>query len=232
MSKYVGTGRAYVLSLNGTEPQESEERFVSVEWKKVPQLNINDAALLSLGFDPQIMRRMKLTTIDFDPRRIALISAVRKQLVEGELFALDDRSRFHPIDADGNSVYNHEYDLERSYVDVASLIRWLESSELHDPYFNRDPISSDDFLDRASKRYAWKAAAAYLAWHHVPNDQTLKGTTKQKIEQWLWANGDKFYPQDKSLPMPKTAIEEIAQMVNWDVRGGAPEKQKVSNPNN
>jgi len=98
------------------------------------------------------------------------------------------------------------------------------SSERHGPHPAHFPQALrqkvPDYLDPTHPRYAYKLAAAVLAWQAV-TDQPRK-TPSQTLTAWLESHAAKLGLIKKDGAMNKTGIEEIAKIANWKTEGGAP----------
>lgn len=79
-------------------------------------------------------------------------------------------------------------------------------------------------FDRSRERYAYKLAAAVLAWLSV--DKPKGKSERQAIEDWLRARYVELGLVNSSGKPCTAAIEECAKVANWNTKGGAPTTPK------
>ena len=84
------------------------------------------------------------------------------------------------------------------------------------PEESKQPIP--EYLNEKSPCYSPKLAAAVNVWLAVHSDDKYHAngkTVKQNIEQYLEEHAEEY-------GLTKTAQREIAKVVNWEPKGGAP----------
>ena len=120
-------------------------------------------------------------------------------------------------------VYRVEPDWNITTVARADVTKWLASRGHTSGFFFPEGArahSDMDFLDPTHPRHPPKAVAGYHAWIAVGD--TNGRTHKQKIKDGLYEHASEYeLTGEDGRPIEK-AIEEIAKVWNWDLKGGAP----------
>ena len=192
-------------------------------WRLHEELSILQAAYLVLNVDPAIERDLEQHPGGYAALEEAIARALKANVLEGRIEPrlkrktwLDDHE---PEIAEPGTV-----DERRSVVNVASLKKWLSDNGISPTFFFPGGSPTLGFLDRGNRRYAPKLAAAFAAWQALEGVAVPAGkTTKGLIINWLTKNAKELQLVEKGQPNLYT-IEEIAKVVNWDLRGGAPTK--------
>lgn len=122
-------------------------------------------------------------------------------------------------------IYLKEPDWTRTTVSVDSLKAWMEGRNFRPPFFFPDQ-PEEGFRNSSHPRYAPKLAAAVSAWEAVEAAES-KRTVKQTLVKWLNLNASKFGLIDES-GAPLKLNNELAEVANWETRGGAPKSSPVS----
>ena len=138
----------------------------------------------------------------------------------------------HPehTDFNGNhSIDETRYDLERSFVEVESLIGWLRSRGFLRGYFFSDDPQHHGLKDANHPRYAAKLAAAVEAWESFDEKSTAPGTAKQKLAKWLRLHAAEYGLTDDDGKPKESVIESLATIANWATKGGAPKADAADN---
>jgi hypothetical protein len=83
-------------------------------------------------------------------------------------------------------------------------------------------------LDKSNQCYSPKLAAAIKSWLAISNSPPTKTrTAKQRLTEWLSDNWKELElsKEDKKSNQPirnQSAIDEVAKISNWDIKGGVP----------
>lgn len=186
--------------------------FSSIDfWRLNDILSVQQAAMLSVGVNPGEVDlihgedgyfQKKNTSNNINnyftsPEYVAVACAIRGAVSSGKI------------------NQNHEEDI---YVD--ELKKWMEEKNFFPPFFFPDGVTAEGFRDKRHPRYSAKLACAVSAWEAVHTPARNK-SPKQTIEAWVAENGMQFGLSHEDGVISKTAIEEIAKVVNWDTKGGA-----------
>jgi len=115
------------------------------------------------------------------------------------------------------------------HSDITTLLKNHEPHEIHDEYFNlrvgtHDNVDKPYFgMEGLPLSPKMKAAIEVLQALHGIDKGFLKGqAVKKRIERWLTKNYMKFGLNNKDKTISKKAVEEVTNVVNWNVAGGAP----------
>jgi len=83
---------------------------------------------------------------------------------------------------------------------------------------------SQDYLDPYNEFYSPRLAAAVDAWLYVSNnpDSYAKTSPKQAAIAWLEKNAETYNLLKEDFSPNYLGIEEVAKVMNWDIKGGAP----------
>lgn len=183
-------------------------------WRLADELSVVQAALLIIGIDPSSMdgiERRASKPDGYDAIKHALITSIRRGDLEGREIRHTDPQ------------YGGEYvDIDETNLTVESLKSWLieRGFQKHFFFFPEEP--EGEFLSPEHPRYSPKLAAAVRAWQAL-NDEKLHGKTpKQSVIKWLRIHGAEYDLSDDDGKPMESAIEEIAKIVNWNPKGGAP----------
>jgi hypothetical protein len=120
----------------------------------------------------------------------------------------------------GRSIYvAKEPDWQETTIEVDILKEWLKERNFFPPFFfSRTP--RDGFRDKEHPRYAPKLAACIAAWEAVQQSAPNK-SVKQTLKDWLRSNASAFGAGDDQGVVSETLANELAQIVNWNPKGGA-----------
>ncbi len=193
-------------------------------WHLCEELSILQAALLFAGQDPSgeyhdVERRYAQNRPNgYEAAKTAIVNGISKKLINGEL-SLDIK-----YDEYSNPYSEtHELDLEKSYVSVVSLKKFLKKKGFTHGFFFPDEPEQPNYLNSENACYAPKLAAAVTAWEIVSNDKSKqKGKTpKQALEKWLREHANEYGLTDENGNPISAAIDQIAKVANWKPEGGA-----------
>ncbi|MCB2112410.1 MAG: hypothetical protein KDD85_02550 [Parvularculaceae bacterium] len=199
-------------------------------WRLCDQLSLVQAALLMSGHDPSnIEHEVERRAFAKQPPgyaacRQALIAAIETKCLRGYL------DYDEGCDINGNSYSS--LDAERSYVLTEGIGDWLFNRGVRSNFFLPESEAPKEYLDPANERFAPKLAAAIRAWEAVGDDRTIKGTPKQRLEKWLRLHAPEYGLTQKDGKPNESAIQQIAKIANWNLRGGAPTTLATQPPAN
>lgn len=132
----------------------------------------------------------------------------------------------------------HKLDPNKIQMKIDDVIAWVEKEDLNDNFFVK--IKEELAIKRTiqSKRkniFSKKLYAANKAYSHFTNlvtenpNYVFKESPKKTIINWLEDNSERLgltrEVNGKIIPN-ELGIEEIAKVVNWDVKGGAKKQLK------
>ena len=185
-------------------------------WRLADELTIVQAALLTCGYDPteyqeDLRYNEKNAPAGYPAIRHAIASAVKTEtLSKRETMILDQRSgEYYPDD-------------NLALVNVSELKIWLSSKGIREHFFFFPEEPEGAFLSKKHPRYSPKLAAAVRAWQALEDKALHTKTAKQSVKKWLRLHSTEYdLTDDEGKPM-ETAIDEIAKIVNWNPKGGAP----------
>lgn len=97
---------------------------------------------------------------------------------------------------------------------------WLRNENVEIPSLGIESANVPAYMNPTHEKYAPKLAIAVKAWEHFYiNGLTYPNRSpKDNIKAWLEENAE-------SSSLSKEAKEEIAKIVNWQPKGGAPKSQ-------
>jgi hypothetical protein len=191
-------------------------------WRLCDELSVFQAALLTVGINPSDdegayceNHAIHERPHGYEAAKTAISNALKKGYLGGSLvpqYNYDDQGYANA--AEGT------VDIEKSTVDVDSLIAWLDCRGLKNGFFSRDKTEKADYLDSKHPRYAPKLAAAVKAWLAVEDPGGKH--PKQALSKWLREHASEFGLSDDEGKPNETGIEEAAKVANWQPGGGAP----------
>ena len=216
-------------------------------WRRCDQLTVVQAALLILGFDPSafLEGRTVLGTGQMEPTEPvdgyeATLSALANAILAGTLPAkirsharpwsgyadYPDMAETRAKDVRGVEII---YQLQPSWslttVSVEDLRYWLKKRGASGGFFfpDREPTIAE-YLNPENGCYAPKLAAGLDAWRAVSTDPNLrkKKSAKQALDDWLTQEASRYELLKPDGSINRAAIEDIAKVANWDLKGGAP----------
>lgn len=195
----------------------------STIWRLHVELSVLQAAYLILNVDPKIERDLDQHPDGYFALEEAIARALKAEVLNGRIEPKLKRQSWLD-DHEPATALSGTVDERRSVVDVASLKKWLSDNGMSPKFFFPAGSPMLGFMDPGNGRYAPKLAAAFAAWQALNGVTVPAGkTAKQLINNWLTKNADEYELVENGKPNAYT-IEEIAKVVNWDQRGGAPTK--------
>lgn len=121
---------------------------------------------------------------------------------------------------ESNAIYIlNEPNWIETTIELDELKRWLKSRGITPEFFFPEG-APDGFRDPKHTRYSAKLACAVAAWETVKSRSNNK-SVKATIEEWVRANAAVFDMVGPDGLPTENAIQQVAQVVNWDPSGGA-----------
>jgi len=121
----------------------------------------------------------------------------------------------------GEIYFIKEPDWFHTTVSVEDLKSWLATKGDRPEFFYPEERNISGYQDENHPRYSAKLAAAVAAWEAVEGASPNK-TVKQTLERWLRENASQFGLVDDDGNPLSDVILELAKVVNWNTKGGAP----------
>ena len=196
-----------------------ELRQISDLWHLRENVNIVEATLLGLGFEPQFLSDVVEGLSDshkpsgYVALRRAIIEGIETSKIEGEIF----RTSHFAIKVDEAPV-----SFLQSNVELSSLKHWIIQKGVLNNGFLSATLSSESFRNEAHPRYSSKLVAVVEAWESYDQVSDGVGTPKQKLSKWLRINASRFNLTNEDGAPSENVIEELAKVANWAKSGGAP----------
>lgn len=222
-----------------------EDHPINPNWRLHDELTVDDAAALVAEEDPAWISRCINDTF-FDENfshvvaaRKALINAINSGKLKATKYfqkttaltavekgdsdhAGSDAEGIVTKDQNGNSyILERTPDWSKTTIDLEVLRTWLRSRGKVDGFFFFDGAETPGYLDPNHPRYAPKLAAAIDAWNAISVVPPGKHP-KQALVRWLREHAAQYGITDEEGKPNETAIGEIAKVVNWQEKGGAP----------
>jgi hypothetical protein len=218
--------------------QSHKDRFSS--WRLCSELTIDEAAQLMIGVLPgeteahyavgsELLPNESVRyTTELRSARQALLRALRSKEIKGEPIP-NTETNWRADSTRGITEYQEkegEISLD-SIVEVDSVKLWLEKRGVYPGFFFPQAPdysgneSKPNYLNPNHPRYSPKLAAAIEAWQAI--EDSGRTSPKQKVKTWLKENAARFDGMThKDGRVNARAVDEVAKIVNWNTRGGAP----------
>ncbi|WP_321490665.1 hypothetical protein [uncultured Hyphomonas sp.] len=209
------------------------EEYISPWWRLADTLSVIEASLLVLGVEPQGVAGEVENNVEsrqpdgYRAVKAGILAGLKNKSLKGQLN--------HPEHTDFNGNYSIDetrYDLDRSFVEVESLIGWLRSRGFSRGYFFSDDPQHHGLKDTSHPRFAPKLAAAVEAWESYDEESTAPGTAKQRLAKWLRLHAAEYGLTDDEGKPRETVIDQLATIANWATKGGAPKAETPDPPDN
>ena len=123
----------------------------------------------------------------------------------------------------GDVKYIPDWDL--TTIRIGNLKRWLASKGMDSGFFfPKADNETAQYMDEAHPHYSRKLAAAIDCWQAVSIDESSRRgvSVKQALLRWLRINAVKYELIKPDGALNEQAIGEVAQIANWENKGGAP----------
>jgi hypothetical protein len=202
-------------------------------WKLCERITIFQAILLIIGIDPESEGSRQMEQSANKPEgygavKTALLVAAKQGILEVDIQEQWD------TDFNGNpdGLIKGSIDIDRSYITVASIRRFLKERNFRSGFFSPQEVASPDYLDTGNPCYAPKLAAAVEAWTVVTGEKKYEteSTPKQLMEKWLRENAIRFGLNKADGKLNEDAIAQITKIANWKPEGGASKTPGSKNP--
>lgn len=185
-------------------------------WRLSDELTIIQAALLICGYNPTDLQgdvhyNSKNYPDGYVAIKHALSSAAKSEVL---------RSRETKVFYERGGDFYIDDDL--ALLNVEDLKKWLFSKGIRKHFFFFPEEPEGEFLSKKHPRYSPKLAAAVRAWQAMDDENLHAKTPKQSVKKWLRLHSTKYGLSDDDGKPMESAIEEIAKIVNWNPKGGAP----------
>ena len=206
-------------------------------WRINTELTIKQATLLSLDLDPQIYAEVEALKPEdkpdgYEAYKHAILTAFSNCEISTPKLAQDEFEYFAMTEEGFSEETKQKYlpeivDIETTKIDVDSLKFWLSKKNIRPKFFFPNDESKPNYLDPKCPYYSNKLATAILAWQYVvDNIDEIKGSPKQAVAKYLKRHAKQFQlvhtaGENKGKFITK-AIEQIAEVANWNQQGGAP----------
>ena len=184
-------------------------------WRLADELSVVQAALLVCGIDPSgkehSVERNASAPEGYPAIKHTLITSIQSGKLDGTAIIETDPQ------------YHEQYvDVHKTLVKVDALKVWLKEKGVQRHFFFFPEEPEGEFLSESHPRYSPKLAAAVRAWQALDDESLYEKTPKQSVIVWLRKHAAKYELQDKDGKLKEGTIEEIAKIVNWNPKGGAP----------
>lgn len=214
-----------------------EYKFPSDYWRLCDDVTVVQAALLVLDIEPEVIQERVFDTITFQepvkPEGFdTVLSALKNALITGKIkptHMAKVKQRVQTEDDVGAMAWmeieSHDFDFQKTTISVTDLKHWLIGKGMKGKFFFPDGVEHQAaYLDPAHPCYAPKLAAAVKAWEALSYDvNLLEGQSLKKgIKKWLVGNAKELLLVKDDGSLNNEGIEEIAKIVNWKWKGGAP----------
>lgn len=120
-------------------------------------------------------------------------------------------------------------DWSQTEIAVDDLRKWLRSHGVTDGFFfqgsddkgviREEPSEVDPILNPNHPRFSAELAMAITAWRALEGVEVRLKSPKQVIEAWIENHSEAWLGD---APISGTATKNIASIVNWQKKGGAP----------
>lgn len=121
-------------------------------------------------------------------------------------------------------------DIEETLVAESDLKEWLRSRGFKSGFFFPENAENPDYLNPEHPCYAPKLAAAVSAWTEVSKQEDSNRTVKQRLDKTLREHAAEFGLTDDEGKIIESAIDQCAQVANWNTKGGAPKSIPQTKP--
>lgn len=195
-------------------------------WRFCDELTVVQAAILIVNEDPASIGEYVdgWQSQDRPPGYVAVLSALQHSIV-------GDRLRASRVSL--NLDYQHpdvehpiaSVDWRSTRVQVEDLKVWLERRGVQSGFFFPEGPVTADYLNRKNPQFSSKLAAAVDAWKAVRQNRVQEPSAKSvkaDLLKWLNLHAPDYGLSDEDGKPNNTAIEEVAKVANWDLKGGAP----------
>lgn len=207
-------------------------------WRLCDEFSIVQAALLIVGQNADDANYIEQwdacnRPIGYEAAKTALTNAILFKKLKAYV---EQDMEFIEYDYMGEHFERYEainqISLTRTVIKSEDLKKWLISRGIKTGFFFEDNNQQPDYLNSSDPNYSSKLAAAIDVWQAMSENPNLikASSPKQAISKWLRLNASKYnLVKDDGNPNEQ-GIEEIAKVVNWQTKGGAPKTPISGNP--
>ena len=185
-------------------------------WRLSDELTIIQAALLICGHNPTNLQDSVHCSNKNYPDGYVAIKHALSSATKSEILKARETKIFYERDGD------YYIDDDLALLNVDDLKKWLFSNGIRKHFFFFPEEPEGEFLSRKHPRYSPKLAAAVRAWQAMEDESLHAKTPKQSVKKWLRLHSTEYGLSDDDGKPMESAIEEIAKIVNWNPKGGAP----------
>lgn len=185
-------------------------------WRLADQLTVTQAALLICGYDPSELQDSVYRRADVNPHGFVAVRHALKSAIQAETF---NHRESLVVDTNDGEYYPDD---DLALVKVDEIKAWLSNKGIKRHFFFFPEEPEGEFLSPTHPRYSPKLAAAVRAWQAMEDEKLHGRTAKQSVKKWLRLHCTDYELSDDEGKPLESAIEEIAKIVNWNPRGGAP----------
>lgn len=185
-------------------------------WRLADELTVVQAALLICGYDPSELQNdvgfsIKKTPVGYVAVKHSLSSAVKSKVLTSRETKVYDQNQ--------DDYYVND---DLAHIPVEEIKSWLSSKGITKHFFFFPEEPEGEFLSPNHPRYSPKLASAIRAWQSMEGKDLKGKTPKQSVIKWLRLHGGEYDLTDDDGNPRDSVIEEIAKIVNWKPKGGAP----------
>jgi hypothetical protein len=198
-------------------------------WRKCPYLTVDEAMNLISGVKPGTYRFDYGKESQMPPEAVPIYRALINDIRDFKLcvcfngIEATDETVLNQLNVVSYDEYLHSCWWHQGNLLAEDLKKWLRGKGFPSAFFEIKPANTPDYLNKDLEEHSYKLAAAVEAWEHFYTHGLTnpKKSLKDNIEAWLTENANRLnLLYNKKIS--KTAIEEVAKIVNWKPEGGAP----------
>lgn len=184
-------------------------------WRLADELTVIQAALLICGYDPtDLQDDVKYSKTKAPEGYVAVKHAIKSAIVAGIL-----QGRETKVLAPDEEYYPDD---DLALLNVDTIKDWMSSKGIRSHFFFFPEEPEGAYLSPTHPRYSPKLAAAVRAWQAMDDETLYTKNPKHSVQKWLRAHCSNYGLTGNDGNPLKSAIEEIAKIVNWNPKGGAP----------
>lgn len=122
---------------------------------------------------------------------------------------------------DKNFRITIEPDWNKTLISKEDLKEFCASVGLY-PSFLFPSGHQNGVMDKNNDRYSKRLACALAAWNDYDPSKYRSSSIKESIKKWVKANAITYELLNDSGEVPNDVVDQIAYIVNWNTKGGAP----------